>query len=50
MYLSGKIGRCWALLFASAGYSVKMQDVEEEQLESAMSAIRTGVKDLKVNS
>ncbi len=50
MYFSGNIGRCWALLFASAGYSVKMQDVEEEQLESALSAIRIWAKDLKVIS
>nr|CAB3233949.1 lambda-crystallin-like [Phallusia mammillata] len=44
---SGLIGRSWAMLFAGAGYTVKMYDVLEEQLQDAMISIRGQITDLE---
>lgn len=44
---SGKIGRCWALLFSAAGHPVTMQDVNEEQFGSARASIGQIADDLK---
>eukprot|EP00112_Aurelia_sp_Birch-Aquarium-sp1_P023394 Seg696.1 transcript_id=Seg696.1/GoldUCD/mRNA.D3Y31 product=Lambda-crystallin protein_id=Seg696.1/GoldUCD/D3Y31 len=38
---SGLIGRCWAILFARAGYKVCMYDVEETQITNALQSCRS---------
>lgn len=37
---SGVIGRCWATLFAKAGYSVCMYDVNDDQLSVGLASAR----------
>lgn len=44
---SGIIGRSWAILFAAAGFKVKLFDVEKVQLEKAMSDIRSQVSTME---
>ena len=36
---SGVIGRCWAILFASAGYEVKLHDTEQQVVAAALDDI-----------
>jgi len=44
---SGLIGRCWAMIFCKAGYSVCLYDNVAEQLPSAVSNIRTLLLDFE---
>lgn len=37
---SGLIGRSWAMLFASAGFKVKLYDIEQRQVTYALDSIR----------
>ncbi|XP_042775000.1 lambda-crystallin homolog isoform X3 [Panthera leo] len=39
-YLSGLIGRSWAMLFASGGFRVKLYDIEQQQVTNALENIR----------
>ncbi|KAM5335626.1 lambda-crystallin homolog isoform 3-T4 [Glossophaga mutica] len=41
---SGLIGRSWAMLFASGGFSVKLYDIEQQQITSALENIRKDMK------
>ena len=36
---SGLVGRSWAMIFASAGYTVSLYDLEPSQVESALKDI-----------
>ncbi|XP_077601577.1 lambda-crystallin homolog [Crocuta crocuta] len=40
LYLGGLIGRSWAMLFASGGFRVRLYDVEQQQVTSALENIR----------
>ncbi|XP_036687372.1 lambda-crystallin homolog [Balaenoptera musculus] len=44
---SGLIGRSWAMLFASAGFKVKLYDVEPRQVTHALDSIRKEMKSLE---
>jgi len=37
---SGLIGRSWAMVFASGGFKVKLYDIAQQQLTSALENIR----------
>ena len=39
LYFSGKIGRQWAMLFASVGYEVKLYDSESHMTSGALDDI-----------
>ncbi|XP_059984763.1 lambda-crystallin homolog isoform X2 [Lagenorhynchus albirostris] len=41
---SGLIGRSWAMLFASAGFKVKLYDIEQRQVTYALDSIREEMK------
>ncbi|XP_051016574.1 lambda-crystallin homolog isoform X2 [Acomys russatus] len=41
---SGLIGRSWAMLFASGGFKVKLYDIEQKQIASALENIRKEMK------
>ncbi|XP_063451972.1 lambda-crystallin homolog isoform X3 [Pan paniscus] len=43
-YLSGVIGRSWAMLFASGGFQVKLYDIEQQQIRNALENIRKEMK------
>jgi L-gulonate 3-dehydrogenase len=43
---SGRIGRGWAIVFARAGFTVKLHDEDRAMLEGALAAIRVSVEDL----
>ena len=42
---SGMIGRNWAVLFASAGYSVSLFDVDSKQLSGAKVAVTSMLRE-----
>ncbi|XP_020033296.1 lambda-crystallin homolog isoform X2 [Castor canadensis] len=44
---SGLIGRSWAMLFASGGFQVKLYDIEQQQITSALDSIRKEMKSLE---
>nr|XP_042912897.1 lambda-crystallin homolog [Parasteatoda tepidariorum] len=44
---SGVIGRVWAMLFASAGYEVRIYDVESAKVNDAHADIEVQLKKLK---
>jgi len=44
---SGLIGRSFAMLFAAAGYNVKVYDIQEEQVSYALNAILVELQDLE---
>ncbi|XP_073899773.1 lambda-crystallin homolog isoform X3 [Castor canadensis] len=43
----GLIGRSWAMLFASGGFQVKLYDIEQQQITSALDSIRKEMKSLE---
>ncbi|XP_072019386.1 lambda-crystallin-like [Amphiura filiformis] len=43
---SGLIGRSWAMIFASAGYTVSLYDIEFKQVEDAIEDIKKQLHDL----
>lgn len=47
MFVSGLIGRSWAMLFAAAGYKVVMFDIEPKQVEAALLEILKQLENLK---
>ncbi|XP_054829543.1 lambda-crystallin homolog [Eublepharis macularius] len=44
---SGLIGRSWAMVFASGGYQVKLYDIVQEQVTTALENIRKQMKELE---
>lgn len=44
---SGLIGSCWAALFSSAGYSVCMYDIGEQQLDNARKNVKKNLEKLE---
>uniref|UniRef100_A0A672UN43 L-gulonate 3-dehydrogenase n=1 Tax=Strigops habroptila TaxID=2489341 RepID=A0A672UN43_STRHB len=44
---SGLIGRSWAMVFAAGGFKVKLYDVAQQQLTSALESIRKQMKELE---
>ncbi|XP_040122745.1 lambda-crystallin homolog [Oryx dammah] len=46
---SGLIGRSWAMLFASAGFSVKLFDIEPRQVTDALVSLRKEMKMLELS-
>ena len=43
---SGRIGRAWAIVFARAGFEVRLHDAERAMLDGAIPSIRRSVLDL----
>ncbi|XP_007903767.1 lambda-crystallin homolog isoform X1 [Callorhinchus milii] len=46
---SGLIGRSWATVFSSAGYTVRLYDVVQQQVDSAIQDIRHQLNELEKN-
>lgn len=44
MLISGLVGQNWAMIFASVGYSVKLFDVSEDKINSALEKIGQQLK------
>ncbi|XP_068786373.1 lambda-crystallin homolog isoform X4 [Struthio camelus] len=44
---SGLIGRSWAMVFAAAGFRVKLYDIVQQQITSALESIRKQMKELE---
>ncbi|NP_001120498.1 lambda-crystallin homolog [Xenopus tropicalis] len=44
---SGLIGRSWAMVFASGGFRVKLYDIVQEQVSTALEDIRKQMEELK---
>ncbi|XP_064027679.1 lambda-crystallin homolog isoform X3 [Pogoniulus pusillus] len=44
---SGLIGRSWAMLFTAEGFKVKLYDIAQQQLTSALESIRKQMKELE---
>lgn len=44
---SGLIGRSWAMLFAGAGYKVRLFDIQPEQVQSALTEIEKQLNELE---
>uniref|UniRef100_A0A8C6ZAJ6 Crystallin lambda 1 n=1 Tax=Nothoprocta perdicaria TaxID=30464 RepID=A0A8C6ZAJ6_NOTPE len=43
----GLIGRSWAMVFAAAGFKVKLYDIVQQQIKSALENIRKQMKELE---
>jgi L-gulonate 3-dehydrogenase len=43
---TGRIGRAWAIVFARAGFTVKLHDADHAMLDNAIPAIRDSLADL----
>jgi L-gulonate 3-dehydrogenase len=43
---SGRIGRAWAIVFARAGFEVRLHDADRAMLDGAIPSIRRSVLDL----
>ncbi|XP_013043623.3 lambda-crystallin homolog isoform X1 [Anser cygnoides] len=46
---SGLIGRSWAMVFAAGGFKVKLYDIAQQQLTSALENIRKQMKELEAS-
>ncbi|XP_065057577.1 lambda-crystallin-like [Rhopilema esculentum] len=46
---SGLIGRCWAIIFAKAGYSVCLYDVNKAQITNALDTCRTQLSQMETD-
>lgn len=46
---SGLIGQSWAMLFASAHYSVNIYDINSEQVNTACDKIKTELETMEKN-
>ncbi|NXE47166.1 CRYL1 protein, partial [Casuarius casuarius] len=46
-FFSGLIGRSWAMVFAAAGFKVKLYDIVQQQITSALESIRKQMKELE---
>ncbi|XP_067146229.1 lambda-crystallin homolog isoform X1 [Apteryx mantelli] len=44
---SGLIGRSWAMVFAAAGFEVKLYDIVQQQITGALESIRKQMKELE---
>src|ERR1700722_5634951 len=44
---SGRIGRAWAIVFARAGFEVRLHDADRTMLDGAIPSIRDSVADLR---
>jgi L-gulonate 3-dehydrogenase len=44
---SGRIGRAWAIVFARAGFEVRLHDADRAMLDGAIPSIRESVADLR---
>ena len=44
---SGRIGRAWAIVFARAGFEVRLHDADSAMLEGAIPSIRESISDLQ---
>jgi L-gulonate 3-dehydrogenase len=44
---SGRIGRAWAIVFARAGFAVRLHDADRAMLDGAVPAIRESLEDLQ---
>ncbi|NXS18053.1 CRYL1 protein, partial [Mystacornis crossleyi] len=44
---SGLIGRSWAMVFAAGGFKVKLYDIAQQQLTSALENIRKQMKEME---
>eukprot|EP00039_Didymoeca_costata_P020095 m.340044 g.340044 ORF g.340044 m.340044 type:complete len:326 (-) comp19100_c0_seq1:216-1193(-) len=43
---SGLIGRCWAMMFARAGYEVNLYDIAQKQIDDALESVKSQLEGL----